>query len=94
MTVKKAIQIIDLWIEDREEKVKVISAKIIKESAIESDTDVKFTKIYNTLLENEKTLIENLQQIRKEIVPNCKHPKNMRDRCKGVIYCMNCNLDL
>ena len=24
----------------------------------------------------------------------CKHPKKMQDICDGVVYCMNCNLDI
>ena len=24
----------------------------------------------------------------------CNHPKKMRDKCKGQLYCMNCNADL
>jgi hypothetical protein len=24
----------------------------------------------------------------------CKHPKKYRDRCNGVLYCMNCNQDI
>ncbi|KKK72422.1 hypothetical protein LCGC14_2904050 [marine sediment metagenome] len=26
--------------------------------------------------------------------PKCRHPKKMRDKCKGQIYCMQCNTDL
>lgn len=94
MTLKKGIKLLDLWIEDREKKLKVITAKVIKENAIETDIEFEFPKIYKAILENEKNIIENLKLIRKEIVPNCKHPKNMRDTCKGVVYCMDCNLDL
>ena len=32
--------------------------------------------------------------IKKRIQPNCKHPKKMRDKCKGVEYCMECNSDI
>ncbi|HET6457665.1 MAG TPA: hypothetical protein VFG24_02155 [Nitrosopumilaceae archaeon] len=35
-----------------------------------------------------------LKILRKEIAPNCKHPKKMHDTCKGQKYCMNCNMDL
>ena len=39
--------------------------------------------------------IENLKLVLKELVPNCKHPKKMRDGGPdGVAYCMNCNMDL
>lgn len=26
--------------------------------------------------------------------PKCKHPKKMRDKCEGQIYCMQCDTDL
>ena len=45
-----------------------------------------------TSLTNE---IEWLKILKKEIVPNCKHPKKMQDRTPdGQWYCMNCNLHL
>ena len=84
MTVKKAIKILDWWINQREEQIKKL------------DTEYKFndSEITKVLFENEKTIIDNLKLIKKEIVPNCIHPKNMRDKCGGVVYCMDCNLDL
>ena len=84
MTVKKAIKILDWWINQREEKIKLL------------DTEFKFNDpgITKVIFENEKTIIDNLKLILKEIVPNCKHPKKMQDKCNGVKYCMNCNLDL
>ncbi len=84
MTLKKGIKILDWWINERETKIK----------ELETDFNFNDPEIPKVLLNNEKVIIENLKIIRKEIVPNCKHPKNMRDTCKGVVYCMNCNLDL
>jgi len=81
MSVKKAIKLLDWWINQREEKIKEIP-------------NFKDIEVATTLLENEKTIIKNLKLIKKELVPNCKHPKNMRDTCDGMVYCMNCNLDL
>ena len=74
----------DWWINQREEKIKLL------------DTEFKFNdpEIAKVIFENEKTIIDNLKLILKEIVPNCKHPKNMQDKCNSVKYCMNCNLDL
>jgi len=43
---------------------------------------------------SETTIIFNLEQIKKELVPNCTHPKDMNDKCAGQLYCMSCNLDL
>ncbi len=84
MTVKKAIKLLDWWIDNREKKIK----------ELETDFNFNDPEIPKILLDNEKTIIENLKLIRKELVPKCKHPKKMRDTCKGVVYCTNCNLDL
>lgn len=36
-----------------------------------------------------------LNLIKKELVPNCKHPKKMRDKDpNGKWYCMKCNSEL
>ncbi len=84
MTVKNAIKLLDLWIEHREESIKKLNTENIF-------NDSSITK---TLVDCDQRIIDNLKLIKKEIVPNCKHPKNMRDTCKGVEYCMNCNLDM
>jgi len=84
MTVKKAIKLLEWWINQREEKIKEIS------------TTIKFNDkdIETVLINNEKTVIENLKLIKKELVPKCRHPKKMQDTCDGKKYCMSCNLDL
>jgi hypothetical protein len=87
MTIKNAIKMIDWWLNQ-------------KRTAIEELEDKwKFTsdshEVGKTILESEKTIIFNLEKIRKELVPNCKHPKKMRDRTSdGQEYCMNCNSDM
>jgi len=87
MTVKKAINILDWWIEQKKhgmEKLKVDWNFY--------DDDHGLAK---TLLNVDKITISNLETIRNELVPNCKHPKKMKDRTPdGQWYCMNCNLDL
>ena len=84
MTIKKAIELLDWWLDERKKKIK------------ELDTKFKFNdnELATALRNNEGQIIENLQLIRKELVPKCKHPKKMRDNCKGVEYCMSCNMDL
>jgi hypothetical protein len=48
-----------------------------------------------TLLDADKTIVTNLELIRKEIIPKCNHPKKMQDvDSNGNRYCMNCNWDL
>ena len=87
MTVQKAIKIIDWWL-DR----KKTTMEQFKEKWKDSDDAYGVEK---TLLDMDKTIIENLELIKKELVPNCKHPKKMRDKTPdGQLYCMNCNLDL
>ena len=84
MTVPKALKILDWWIERREN-----SLKKLQEIIIFSDGEI--TK---ALVNCDKMVIHNLKLIKKEIVPNCKHPKKMQDTCDGQKYCMSCNWDL
>jgi hypothetical protein len=87
MTVKNAIKMIDWWLNQ-------------KKTAIEElENKWKFSNdshgVGSTILESERTVIFNLEKIRKELVPSCKHPKKMRDKtANGQWYCMNCNMDL
>ena len=47
--------------------------------------------VEKALMDSDKTIIENLELIRKELVPNCKHPKKMIDKtADGQWYCRNC----
>lgn len=87
MTVKKAIKIIDWWIDHKK-----TTMENFKEKWKDSDDAFGMEK---TILDVDRTIIGNLELIRKELVPNCKHPKKMRDKnADGQWYCMNCNLDL
>ena len=84
MTLKKGIILIDLWIAHRVQLIKELEEGNVF-------TDKEMTKVF---IDCDKRVIENLRQIKKEIQPNCKHPKKMHDICKGQKYCMSCNLDL
>jgi len=86
MTVQKAIKILDWWIDQKKHGM----TKLQKEWNDSDDSH----GIAKTLLDIDKTTISNLETIRNELVPNCKHPKKMQDVCRGQKYCMNCNLDL
>jgi len=87
MTVQKAIKILDWWIGQKTQGME----KLQKEWTFSDDTH----DVGKTLLDVDKIIISNLEKIRAELVPNCKHPKKMRDRTSdGQWYCMNCNLDL
>ena len=87
MTVKKAIKILDWWIEKKKREIEKL-----KEDWDFSDNDYGITK---TLLNADRITISNLKTIRNELVPDCNHLKKMNDRTSdGQLYCMNCNLDL
>lgn len=88
MTSTKAIQIVDSLIENRTKHIAELRKPEnnwghgIAADIVEHDI-VRMT--------HEIGVFEIL---RKEIAPNCKHPKKMQDMCKGQKYCMNCNMDL
>ena len=87
MTVKKTIKILDWWIEQKK-----CGIENLKKNWDFFDDSYGVTK---TLLNADRTTIFNLETIRNELVPDCKHPKKMNDRTPdGQLYCMNCNLDL
>lgn len=89
MTVQKAIQIIDWWINHKRNTME----KFRKEWKFDSFEEV--TGISKIIFDADKTDISNLEKIKVELVPKCKHPKKMRDRtADGQWYCMNCNFDL
>lgn len=87
MTIQKAIKIIDWWIEHKKTTMKKFQDKW-------SNSNDAY-EVEKLLLDSDMIAIENLEVIRKELVPNCKHPKKMRDKTSdGQSYCMNCNWDL
>lgn len=88
MTVKKAIQIIDWWIEHKQN----VMDQFRKEWNLESFD--RATGIEKVIFDADKTDISNLEKIRKQLVPDCDHPSEMHDTCQGQKYCMNCNVDL
>mgnify|MGYP001565688006 CR=1 FL=1 len=86
MTIQKAISILDWWIDQKKRGME----KLKKEWNYSDDTH----GIAKILLDADTTIIANLDLIRSELVPNCKHPKKMHDTCHGQKYCMTCNMDL
>jgi len=89
MTVKKAIQVLDWWINHKKETIE----KLRKDWNI-ADID-KTTGTEKTIFDAEKTEIYNLEVIKKELVPDCNHPKEWHDiDGTGQKYCTGCNLDL
>jgi len=88
MTTKKAVQIVDMFIENRTKHIADLQRP-------ENDWG------YGIASEMVKHDIERMMHeigwfkiLRKEIAPPCKHPKKMHDICEGRKYCMACNMDL
>ena len=85
MTVKKAIEILD-WVLSN--KTKTIE-EFYKPNIINSKFDLS-ENLYRTLLMIAESDIYNLEVLKKQLVPDCKHPPEMHDMCGGQKYCMDC----
>ncbi len=91
MTIKKALKLLDFLIE-YETRVYNGMSNPAKSWNIGDDSIGKMAK---TMSDCHKDNIRVLNIIKKELIPNCKHPKKMRDKtANGQWYCMNCNYDL
>lgn len=87
MTVKKAIKMLDWWIDQRKQATEQFKK--------DWDYKTEVEDVAKTMLKSDEIVIYNLETIRAELVPKCKHPKKMIDTLPdGQKYCMNCNLDL
>ena len=85
MTVQKAIKILDWWINQKQHAMEELQEKW------KNSGDSQISK---TLLDYDRVIVSNLESIKNELVPKCKHPKNMRYTVGNQWYCMNCNFDL
>jgi len=91
MTVKKALKLLDFLI-DYETRMHAAMSDPVKSWNVGDDSIGKLAK---TLSDCHKDNIQVLNIVKKELIPNCKHPKKMRDKtADGQWYCMNCNMDL
>ena len=70
MTVQKAIKILDWWINQKQQAMETLQEKW-------KNSDDSHG-ISQTLLDYDQVIVSNLETIKKELVPKCKHPKNMR----------------
>ena len=88
MTSKKAVKIVDMFIENRTKHIVDlqkpennwgcgIAAEMVEKDIERMNHEITWFNI-----------------LRKEIAPNCKHPKEMHDICEGQKYCTGCNMDL
>lgn len=88
MTVKKAIKICDYLIEAH-----VRNSGNIREKVKDWDSNLKGLGI--VIAEVHEDVAKCIFAIKKNLIPNCKHPKKMQDMTPGgQRYCMNCNSDL
>jgi hypothetical protein len=88
MTSKKAVRIVDKFIENRTKHIAELQRPENNWGCGIAATMV------NQDIERMTHEISVFKILRKEIAPDCKHPKEMHDICKGQKYCMNCNMDL
>ena len=51
-------------------------------------------QVATMLRDTNQFYLKKISEILENIKVDCKHPKKMRDKCKGVVYCMDCNSDL
>lgn len=91
MTLKKAIKILDWLIKQQTNRMKGFT-----DSRKVWNQDYDFMRDFaKSLSDSIQSEVQVLQILRKELVPNCKHPKKMQDiEPNGNRYCMNCNMDL
>ncbi len=91
MTVKKAIEVIELAMQHYQTIVNGITELVSK---WEDKDDMPSRMAKMLVIEAEQSIMV-LKLILKQIKPDCKHLKKYRDRdSKGNWYCTNCNLDL
>lgn len=89
MTFKKAIKILGWWITHKKQSMK----KLKKEWNYGKHDEV--TGVAKTIFDMDRITLSNLENVRNELVTDCKHPKKMRDKTvDGKWCCMNCNQDL
>jgi len=88
MTSKKAVQILKMLLEKKMNLKRDLSKPENNwgNGIVGSTVQIQLTSLTNE--------IAWLQILKKETAPDCKHPPEMHDMCKGQKYCMDCNMDL
>lgn len=92
MTLLKAYKLVKLAVKDKEKKKKGLLNPAQPWNKGDIST-MEFAKGLTEVIDND---IKWLKAIRKQLppMPKCKHPKELRDKCDGKLYCMGCNQDL
>ncbi|WP_268544013.1 hypothetical protein [Candidatus Nitrosotenuis cloacae] len=89
MTVKNAVLILNLMIACKTR----VKKELCEPGILNAKSDLS-ADIYLLLQTVSQIDIDNLEILRKQLVPECRHPKKMHDICKGQKYCKACNADL
>ena len=90
MTIKNALGVIEGYCE---QKIKLKEGMKDPTKSWNKEQDL-VTQVSDMMTDSIDTDIIVLKVLIKQIKPNCKHPKNMRDYDGKGWYCMNCNWDL
>ncbi|MDE1728934.1 MAG: hypothetical protein KGH81_07145 [Thaumarchaeota archaeon] len=99
MTVKKAIKILDLLIENKAQVKSGVLDLLHQWSVNGEDVMTRNAKMIVNLLQND---VDWLQGTKRQLLPEqhrtkivCRHPKKDHDTDgSGQKYCMNCNANL
>jgi len=91
MTVKKALLLLNYFLEKKEE----MKNNILDRNKPWNHGEVNLFSLSEAFAGNIEDDLIFLKSIKKQIEPNCKHPKKSQDiDPDGNRYCMDCNLDL
>jgi len=91
MTVKKALDILNYFSEKKSE----LRTGFLDRNKPWNHGDVNLYSLSEIMADNIKTDLIFLEAIKKQIEPNCSHPKKSQDMdSNGNRYCMDCNFDL
>ena len=90
MTLRKALNLIEFLINSESR----LYRDMINPTKPWNVGNTSIAKLTRQLADFHKDNVRVLNIIKKELVPDCSHPKKMRDTADGQEYCMNCNLDM
>lgn len=91
MTVKNAIKLLEYYAEKKEE----MKMDLLDRNKPWNYGEINLFSLSKSMAGSIEVDLVFLNEIKKQIKPDCKHPKKFHDRdSNGNTYCMGCNLDL
>lgn len=92
VTLSKVHKLVNLILKNKKEK----KVDMLDKKHPWNTGDEFLSQIVYMVIEGLDKDIEWLNAIKKQLPPlsKCKHPKELRDKCDGKIYCMGCNEEL